>query len=58
MVRQIPAEILQSMLNRTPLRRLVKPDEIASIFLLLANDEAYLVSGAVISADGGTVLGF
>ena len=58
MVRQIPAKILQSMLNRTPLRRLVKPDEIASIFLFLASDEAYLVFGAVISADGGTVLGF
>ena len=57
MVRQIPAKILQSMLNRTPLRRLVKPDEIAAIFLFLASDEASFIIGSEVSADSGTVLG-
>jgi len=57
MVRQMPAEILQLMIDRTPLRRLGKPDEIANVFLFLASDEASFISGAVISADGGTVLG-
>lgn len=57
MVRQMPAEILQMMINRTPLKRLGKPDEIANVFLFLASDEASFISGSVISADGGTVLG-
>jgi len=57
MVRQMPADILQLMIDRTPLRRLGKPDEIANVFLFLASDEASFISGAVISADGGTVLG-
>jgi len=57
MVRQMPAEFLQLMIDRTPLRRLGKPDEIANVFLFLASDEASFISGAVISADGGTVLG-
>lgn len=57
MVRQMPAEILQMMIDRTPLRRLGKPEEIANVFLFLASDEASFISGAVISADGGTVLG-
>lgn len=57
MVRQMPVEILQRMIERTPLKRLGKPDEIANVFLFLASDEASFISGAVISADGGTVLG-
>lgn len=57
MVRRMPVEILQMMIDRTPLKRLGKPDEIANVFLFLASDEASFVSGSVISADGGTVLG-
>jgi 3-oxoacyl-[acyl-carrier protein] reductase len=57
MVRQMPPETLQMMIDRTPLKRLGKPDEIARVFLFLASDDASFIFGAVISVDGGTVLG-
>ena len=44
-------------MQRTPLKRLGKPDEIANVFLFLASDEASFITGSVISVDGGTVLG-
>jgi 3-oxoacyl-[acyl-carrier protein] reductase len=57
MVRQMPPETLRMMIDRTPLKRLGKPDEIARVFLFLSSDDASFISGAVISVDGGTVLG-
>jgi len=57
MVHQMPPKILEMMIQRTPLKRLGKPDEIANVFLFLASDEASFITGSVISVDGGTVLG-
>jgi 3-oxoacyl-[acyl-carrier protein] reductase len=57
MVRHMPEKILQMMIERTPLKRLGKPDEIANVFLFLASAEASFITGSVVSADGGTVLG-
>lgn len=57
MVHQMPPKILEMMIQRTPLKRLGKPDEIANVFLFLASDEASFITGSVVSVDGGTVLG-
>jgi len=57
MVHQMPAKILEMMIQRTPLKRLGKPEEIANVFLFLASDEASFITGSVISVDGGTVIG-
>lgn len=57
MTHQMPPKILEMMVARTPLKRLGKPDEIANVFLFLASDEASFMNGAVISVDGGTVVG-
>jgi 3-oxoacyl-[acyl-carrier protein] reductase len=57
MVHQMPDKILEMMIQRTPLKRLGKPDEIANVFLFLASDEASFMTGSVVSVDGGTVLG-
>lgn len=57
MVRQMPEKILKMMIDRTPLKRLGKPEEIANVFNFLASDDASFINGAVITADGGVVLG-
>jgi 3-oxoacyl-[acyl-carrier protein] reductase len=44
------------MRHEVPLRRLGKPEEIASIYAFLASDEASYINGAVIEATGGLSL--
>lgn len=57
MVRQMPEKILSTMVERTPLRRLGEPRDVALAYLYLASDEASFVNGAVLSVDGGVVVG-
>jgi len=45
--------LLQQWLDATPMRRLGKPEEIASVVLFLASDAASLLTGSIIDADGG-----
>jgi 3-oxoacyl-[acyl-carrier protein] reductase len=45
------------MVSRTPLRRLGEPEEVAAAYAWLASDEASFVTGAVLSVDGGIVVG-
>lgn len=56
MVRTVPEKILASIAEKTPLRRLAQPEEIANVYYFLASDEASYITGAVISVDGGLVL--
>lgn len=56
MVQKMPAEMLQSMKQRTPLQRLGKPEDIANACVFLASPEADFINGAVLSVDGGVVL--
>ena len=37
----------------TPMGRLGRPDEIASVVLFLASDASSLMTGAIVSADAG-----
>jgi 3-oxoacyl-[acyl-carrier protein] reductase len=57
MTRSMPPRILQSMIERTPVGRLGLPEDVAYAYLYLASDEAAFVNGAVLSVDGGTVVG-
>jgi len=56
MVRKMPEKVLQSMAERTPLRRLGQPRDVANAYLFLASQEADFINGAVLSVDGGVVL--
>jgi 3-oxoacyl-[acyl-carrier protein] reductase len=57
MVRQMPANILEGMVARTPLRRMGEPRDIANAYLFLASDEASFISGVTLRVDGGIVVG-
>lgn len=57
MVKAMPPKVLDSMSSHTPLARLGEPEDIANAYLWLASDLARFVSGAVLSVDGGLVLG-
>jgi len=57
MVRAMPEKVIESMVSHTPLGRMGEPSDIANAYVWLASDQASFVSGAVISVDGGIVLG-
>jgi 3-oxoacyl-[acyl-carrier protein] reductase len=57
MVRAMPQKVVESMTAKTPLAKLGDPDDIANAYVWLASDAAKFISGAVLSVDGGLVLG-
>ena len=56
MIKTVPEKVLTGLIERTPVRRLGTPDDIASAYLFLASDEASFVNGVVLSVDGGLVI--
>ena len=57
MVRSMPEKIIQSMVSHTPMGRVGTPADVAEAYVWLASDSAAFISGAVLSVDGGLVLG-
>jgi 3-oxoacyl-[acyl-carrier protein] reductase len=56
MTATVPEKILELMKEKTPIKRLGQPDDVAYALLYLASDEANFVNGAVLSVDGGLLL--
>jgi len=56
MVKKMPENVLNSMKERSLLKCLAEPVDIANGFLYLSSDEARYVTGTVLSIDGGIVL--
>ena len=56
MVQKMPPEVLEGVKQRTPLRRLGDPGDIAKAAAFLASEDARFIHGAVLSVDGGLVL--
>lgn len=56
MVKKMPAEVLKSMEDKVPVRRLGLPEEIAATYAFLASDDAAYINGTVISVDGGITI--
>jgi 3-oxoacyl-[acyl-carrier protein] reductase len=44
------------MLEKVPLGRLGKPEEIARVYAFLASDDASYINGAVIEVSGGIMM--
>jgi 3-oxoacyl-[acyl-carrier protein] reductase len=57
MVKSMPQRVLDSMAGKTPLGRTGEPEDIANAYVWLASDAAKFVHGAVLSVDGGLVMG-
>jgi 3-oxoacyl-[acyl-carrier protein] reductase len=57
MTQAVPEHVLAQMVQRTPVGRIGLPNDVASAYLFLASEEAGFINGAVLSVDGGLVLG-
>lgn len=56
MNRGLPPGLAQTLISRTPLRRMGRPEEVAALHLFLASGAAAFINGAVIPIDGGLSL--
>ncbi|SMP70227.1 3-oxoacyl-[acyl-carrier-protein] reductase [Anoxynatronum buryatiense] len=56
MVQKMPENVLDMMKDKSPLKRLGTPEDIAHAYAWLASDEAGFITGTVLSVDGGVVL--
>ena len=52
MMKAVPKEVIEPMIQNIPLRRLGKPEDIANAFVFLASDEASYITGVVLGVDG------
>ena len=50
-------EAAGALLDKIPLHRMAKPEEIASLMLYLATDAAAFITGTTMIADGGATTG-
>ena len=56
MVAAVPEKAIEAIKEKTPVKRLGMPEEIAAACVYLSSDEAAFVTGAVLKVDGGLVL--
>ena len=52
MVRSLPKEMIEPLIQTIPLGRIGKPEDIANAFVFLASDMASYITGVVLSVDG------
>ena len=50
---EMPKEAMDAMLQRVPLKRIGKPEEVSAMVVFLASEEASYVTGATFYVDGG-----
>jgi 3-oxoacyl-[acyl-carrier protein] reductase len=56
MIDGIPDKVVEKLMERIPLGRFGKPEDIANAFVWLASDQAAYVTGHVLAVDGGAVI--
>jgi 3-oxoacyl-[acyl-carrier protein] reductase len=55
-IKDMPEKIINYMIEKTYLKRMGEPEDIANAFLYLASDMGKYVNGTVLSVDGGVVV--
>jgi 3-oxoacyl-[acyl-carrier protein] reductase len=56
MLESVPEKVVRELVARTPAGRIGRPEEVASVYLFLASEQASFINGAVIGVDGGLML--
>lgn len=56
MTATVPEKILDMMKEKTPIKRIGQPDDVAYAILYLASDEANFINGIVLPVDGGLMI--
>ncbi len=57
MVGSMPQQVVERVVEHTPLKRLGRPEEVAEAYFWLASDAASFVTGTVLEVDGGLIVG-
>lgn len=52
MMKAVPKQVIEPIVERIPLRRMGQPSDIANAFVFLASEEASYITGVVLSVDG------
>lgn len=53
MMEKVPEDVLKGIVDKVPVGRLAKPEEIARAILFLADDESAFITGETLSVNGG-----
>lgn len=56
MVKNLPKEMIDPLINMIPLRRIGEPEDLAKAFVFLASDQADFISGEVLYVDGAMIV--
>lgn len=56
MTAKMPEKALESMKEKSPLKKLGTPEDVANAYIYLASEESSFTTGSVLSLDGGVVL--
>lgn len=56
MTKDLPEKVINTMIEKTPLRKMGEPDDIANAVLFLASDLSKFITGQTIGVDGGLVI--
>jgi 3-oxoacyl-[acyl-carrier protein] reductase len=56
MVLQIPEKVINMMEEKTPLKRVGRPEEIAAAYAFLASSDASFITGTCLNVDGGLII--
>lgn len=56
MTAKMPEKVLDMMRDKSPIKKLGTPEDIANAYAFLASDEAGFITGTVLSVDGGVVM--
>lgn len=57
MVKAMPEKVITMMEEKSPLKRMGEPEEIAAAYAFLASDDAKFISGTCLNVDGALVIG-